>query len=147
VRKVAKFITLALGSAIVALVLGLFVAGVSSSGVALLELTHAFFWACFAVGVLAAIVVMVLARFSARYVVLASILTAVCLGWLLYETNAYLTRKKAELDASNHPPVSVDHHIPAPPNENTVKSKPPRRATAIEHNGSSNDGVPRVVRG
>ena len=50
-RKFAKFVMLVVGSTIVALVVCLFAAGVSSSGVNLLELTHAFFWACFIVGV------------------------------------------------------------------------------------------------
>jgi hypothetical protein len=74
----------------------------------------------------------------ARYVLLASVLTAVCLGCLLYETSVYLTRKKAELDASNHPPVRVDQRVPPPPNRSTVKSTPPKPASAIEQHGSSN---------
>jgi hypothetical protein len=145
-RKLAEFIALVLGSAIVALVVGLFAAGVGSSGVALLELTHAFFWVCFIVGVIGAVLVAALARFSVWYVLLAGGLTALLLGGFLYGTNTYLTRKKAELEASNHPPNITNTNAPPPQvaiskTPKPLPAKPQEPKGKIEQHGEANGAV------
>lgn len=133
-RRAAKFVGLVLGSPIVALVLGLFIAGVGSSGVTVLELSHAFFWACFAVSVLAAIAITVLGHYGVRYVVLAAGLAALCSGGLLYVTNIYLTKKKAQLETVNRPDFSVVRPVP---DEKSSESKLYKSTTPV-HDGSSN---------
>ncbi len=144
-RKFAEFVMLIAGSTIVALVVCLFVAGVGSSGVNLLELTHAFFWACFAVGVIGAVISTALLRFSGRYVLLAGATTAALLGGLLYGTNAYLTKKKAEIDASNRPPNPISTPTPGLPSlvpiKKTLRPRPPVPEAKIDLHGKGAGAV------
>jgi hypothetical protein len=141
VRKLAEFVMLIVGSTIVALVVCLFVAGVSSSGVNILELTHAFFWACFVLGVAGALIGATLLHFSMWRIVLSGAVTAIMLGGALYWTNAYLTKKRAELDASNRPPPPLSTSVPGlPPQMRIIKNPPVPQIKIIQH-GNGNGAV------
>jgi len=76
VRKVVELAAVVLGSAVLALVVGIILAGVSASGVIAMELTHALFWVTFAITGIGSTIGLVLLFREVSYAIIGGLCTA-----------------------------------------------------------------------
>jgi hypothetical protein len=114
VRKTAELILVVLGSSIVALVIGFILAGIGASGVIGVTLTHALFWAAFAVAILGASIASWSVAQSWKHAAMGLMATALVVGSGLIMLDRWLHTKKTEQDAANQPPPVLSFHIPSP---------------------------------
>ncbi len=137
-RKMVELVVLLLGSTIVALGVCLYLAGIAASGVITMELTHTLFWATLVVLVLGAALSAWVMNLGRRAIWGSAVITLIVVATILWATNAYLTKKKAELDAANQPPPQFHKIIPGPsvPIVKTPRPKPSR--VNIDQRGNDN---------
>src|SRR6266852_2324393 len=143
-RKAVDVILAVLGCAISSLVVGLVLAGLGASGVVTMQITQALFWLAFGISVVAAPLATWLIYPSLKHVVGAFVVIAVIVGGGLWWLDKWLTLKKAEQDALNHPPPPILTSAPRPsvPMAKTPKPKPmPVPQVTIEQHGQGNGGV------
>jgi hypothetical protein len=119
-QRVAKILTF-LGSAILALVVGLILSGIALSGVISMQMTHVLFWLAFAVSVLAAPLTVWLTSQSWRRCSAVFVCTAVVVGGGMWWLDSWLAQEKARQDATNQPP-SLVHLTGLPPSVPIAKT-------------------------
>jgi hypothetical protein len=130
-----------LGSAILALVVALVLAGISASGVITMQMTHVFFWLAFAVGVAGVTIATLVAWESIKYSLIALTLITVVLGLALLRLDSWLNREKTRQEGSNKPPPTINAVAPAP--VVPIVKTPIRRKTRlqVEQHGNGNGAV------
>jgi hypothetical protein len=141
VRRTLEIIFSVLGSAILALVVGLILAGIAASGVISLRLTHALFWAALVISALGASLAVQFASHSPKYSLSAFVITAVIVGAGLLWINRWIEQEKNR-QASEDKPPSQPVALPAKPNIPTVKTpKPSGPITKVDQTGKGNGAV------
>jgi len=114
VMRLAGKVLAFFGSAIVALVVTVVLAGISQSGVVDMQITHTLFWLAFGISIVAMTLGTWLISQSFKDALLALLLTILVVGGGLWRLDSWLTVKKAEQDVANQPPPPL-HTIAPPP--------------------------------
>jgi hypothetical protein len=142
-RKAIEWILAALGCAIVAMVVGLVLAGISQSGVLNLQITRVLFIIAFAVSIIAAPLAAWLISQSKKQVIAALILALVVVGGGLWWLYGWLLEQKVAQDAASHPPPVLHTSAPPPtvPIVKPKKPKPPQPQVKIEQHGAGSGTV------
>lgn len=118
------------GSAIVALVVAVVLAGISQSGVVNMQMTHTLFWLAFSISAVAVTLGVWLISQSFKDALLALLLTSIVVGGGLWRLDSWLSVKKAEQDATTQPPPL--HTTAAPPPVPIIKT--PNQAKSQQDN-------------
>jgi len=124
VRRAVELVAMVLGSAILALVVCLILAGISASGVLTMELTRIFFWIALAIAIVGTVLGLLLMSHPKKVAVIGGLCAAALLGSGLIGLDTWLHKKKAEQDAANKPPVMLAQINPSPAPK--VLSKTPK---------------------
>jgi hypothetical protein len=130
-----------LGSAIVALVVALVLAGVSQSGVVNMRITHTLFWLAFGTSAVAMTLGTWLMSRSFKDALLALLSTVLIVGGGLWWLDSWLAARKAEQDAANQPPKLAYRDTPGPSVPVIKTPKPASQAPAINQHGNGNGAV------
>ena len=115
------------GSAIVALVVGVVLAGISQSGVVNMQITHTLFWLAFGISAVTTTLGVWLTSRSFKDALLALLLTVFIVGGGLRWLDSWLSVKKAEQDVSDQPPSPL-YTTAQPPTVPIIKTLNPAKA-------------------
>jgi hypothetical protein len=111
--NVAKAVLVVLGNAIVALIVGLVLSGISSSGVISIELTHTLFIVAFVLAVIGVVATSMLSSMRIGYIAIIGMCSLIIVGGMLLWLNSWLQVKKEQQDALSKPPILNTN--PGPP--------------------------------
>lgn len=140
-RRSALFVLALFGSAIVALVAGVILAGIGQSGVVNMQLTHALFWIALAISSIAVMLWAWLVSQSLKYSLLALVGTVILVGGGLWRLNSWLVVTKTEQDAASQPPKQIYKSPPTPSIATTKTPKPKPPQVKIVQHGTGNGVV------